>query len=312
MSEEKIDSFAERLSHWGLLCSIATAIILSIVLIGDVFIYVIRSSLPSLVKSGILLGASIAVATGLVSTLTTHYGHWRLVRGHNKLNLKEEATDQLLDVPDKLQGLPKELAKRIGCMNTVTGSLLVVSVGVFLLNIVPSLAASGGIISAATTQAPTATVSTTTVSGIATSTDIPASPTAIPPTATPIPPTATPFPPTATPVPPTATPMPQPPIVTIISPKSGDPFCSGRTYYFNGVATMVPSGTVIFNPTSFTWRFTDTQSGSVLTYPNTTDTRFSWTAIFGTYTVQLITVDPTNQLSTTSAGINITVSYCLT
>jgi len=208
MSEEKIDSFAERLSHWGLLCSIATAIILSIVLIGDVFIYVIRSSLPSLVKSGILLGASIAVATGLVSTLTTHYGHWRLVRGHNKLNLKEEATDQLLDVPDKLQGLPKELAKRIGCMNTVTGSLLVVSVGVFLLNIVPALAASGGIISAATTQAPTATVSTTTVSGIATSTDIPASPTAIPPTATPIPPTATPFPPTATPVPPTATPMP--------------------------------------------------------------------------------------------------------
>lgn len=177
------DRFAEHFARAGAFASIASAIILTIVLITNGFIILLNVALV-VVLTMARIGPVISSALGIIGTGATHYGRFRILRGKEKFSLKDEAIDKALDAPGNMQDLPNQL-RRLGCLSRIGWVSLIGSLLVWLLTAGPQpwavlgYAQNGGlrpvIVYVTTTPGPTRTV--------------------VPPTATAIPPTATPVPP---------------------------------------------------------------------------------------------------------------------
>jgi hypothetical protein len=116
---------------------VATALILAAVLVGNgVLLFVgVRPALWLLAL--VDLGPMVAVLLGNVATFTGYYGTWRIVRGLDEYDVKQDAKNQLLQVPGMVQDLPATLRRRLGCMHAASVTLLVTSLAVTGLTLAP-------------------------------------------------------------------------------------------------------------------------------------------------------------------------------
>ena len=244
-AEERV---AGRLSRLGLGSSITCAVLVALGLIEKLLTLVLKVPLPHWTINGtqIMLGASAIIGVG--STALNYYGYSRIARRKERFKVKDEAINQALDVPGKIdsanviRSAANEADRaRVGCGCGPLASLGLALIAAVLLFVNPAQAdtsgptgidtanhaatatASAAATLTAATPLATATNSTTGATPTTTGTNPRATATTATTRATP---TATvgaaatatevataitnPKPPTATPVPPTATPLPQP------------------------------------------------------------------------------------------------------
>jgi hypothetical protein len=123
------DHLAWWLGRLGFVSTLIGAGILSLVLVGN-----LATLAWGIVFNGVVLRGATALATmlGAVSTGISYYGRWRLVRGKEHLNIRDEATDQALDTPSRLQDLPTRLRSQFGCSAVFSSFLVVVGMLVLL------------------------------------------------------------------------------------------------------------------------------------------------------------------------------------
>lgn len=241
MAETSAKAREERFVHLvaraGLATSIAGAVILTVVLLGNLYIIPFKHTPASWLRLFVIFGPVLSSLLGFVSTGSTWYGRWRIVRRKERYDVRDDALDQALNLPDELQNLPNQL----GCLSRLGPTVLAASLIVCLFTFMPGPLGfiGNGINGANIAVNDTSTSTTATTTAVATP-----KPTAKPgnhhPTATPIPvqPTATSAPPTATPIPPTpttaptATPTPTPHVDVRLSPTNPNDTCysSGGAY----------------------------------------------------------------------------------
>ncbi len=197
--EEQVAELVERA---GFITSVAGAGILTLVLLGNLYIIPLHHAPAPWLRVLVTGGPIVCGLIGFISTGSTWYGRGRVALRKKRYDIRDDMMDQALDAPGNLQDLPN----RLGCARAGGPGLLAISAILCLFTFAPApLGVIGAGINGANqavhdaTPTPVAqiTQSTPTVQATVTPT-----PTARPtPTATAIPLTATPVPPTPTPTP---------------------------------------------------------------------------------------------------------------
>jgi hypothetical protein len=234
------ERFVHAVARAGLYTSIAGAVILTLVLLGNLYIIPFKHTPASWLRLIVIAGPVISGLLGFVSTGSTWYGRWRIVRRKERYNIRDDMLDQALNAPDNLQNLPNQL----GCLSKLGPTVLAASIIVCLFTFAPApLGFIGSGVNGTNIAVISTTTATTTTTVVATpmptakpgrpyptATPAPGQPTATPapgqPTPTTVPPTATLIPPTPTTVP-TATSTPTPHVDVRLSPTSASETCSG-------------------------------------------------------------------------------------
>jgi hypothetical protein len=172
---------AERIARIGLLTSLTSALILVLVMFGNITIALFHVSVSGLLWLIVLAGPPVAAGIGGIGAASSYYGYWRILRRLERFDLRKDAADRALDiVPDQLQQVPHALARRMGCANRLSLLTCVASTVICVLTLGP-----GPIHVLGAALAPTETPAIPTLSPVATATLAPAKPTAKPqPTAT--------------------------------------------------------------------------------------------------------------------------------
>lgn len=221
---EQEEALITSLGRVGFLSSIIGAVILTIALLANIGAALLGKPLTGLIATLLQGGVGLSAILGGISTGVTYHTRWRIVRGKERLSVRDEAADQALETPGRLQNLPGALRSQLGCASSLS---LIVLFGALALLVTQTAMAAGRPIVVVVKPTPSATTLPT-----ATATSAPTA-TAIP---TKVPPTATPIPPTFTPVP--------PPIYSV-SPTTKTQMCSSTSSLipmsFSIVATRSPS-----------------------------------------------------------------------
>jgi hypothetical protein len=227
------DKLAEHLARFGKWASLLSLFILLLVVASNLLLWVKLLISAILVAIATIGPAVSAIASG-ISTAISYYGRLRVLRGRERLDLRDEAMDQLTDqITNRLPDIPNALKSQVGCLARATPILFGASLIFCLLTYAPPPLRIFGLNKAiGESPAPTTLVV------------IPqTSPTPIIPTMTPslsptVQPSSSPSPtttvhatpvsrPTATPIVSTPTPIPPPGNLVVLTPLIDTGTCSG-------------------------------------------------------------------------------------
>jgi hypothetical protein len=133
------------LGRLGLYATFGAAVLFLLIIAGDLDVLVRHAALVGWLA--LLVGTGPLVAT-LLSTLASYvnyYGVWRILRGHDEFDAKDDLQSHAADLPETAQAL---LAGRAGCVQIVSVALLVGSLLLSVVTTLPSGTPVVGILSA--------------------------------------------------------------------------------------------------------------------------------------------------------------------
>jgi hypothetical protein len=149
---------AEQIARIGFLTSLTSAIILVMVMLGNIVIAVFHVSVGGALWLIVQAGPPIAAGAGGVGTASSYYGYWRILRRLERFEVRKEAADKALDIlPGQLQQVPHALARRMGCANRFSLLTCVASTIICVLTLGPGpIHVLGAALAPTPTQPPSA------------------------------------------------------------------------------------------------------------------------------------------------------------
>jgi hypothetical protein len=125
-----MDALAAVLGRIGVVASLLTALLLSAVLAANVA--VLGLGYRPDVTLALFLQATPVICLFLsnLATLITFYGTYRIIRRKDEYQVRDDLKGHAADLPARLQGVPTQLARQLGCAGmfsaiTLTASLVV-------------------------------------------------------------------------------------------------------------------------------------------------------------------------------------------
>jgi hypothetical protein len=132
-----MDALAALLGRIGVVASLLTALLLSAVLAANVA--VIGLGYPPEVTLALFLQATPVICLFLsnLATLITFYGTYRILRRKDEYQVRDDLKGHAADLPGRLQGVPAQLARRLGCTGMLSATTLAASLVVTGLTLAP-------------------------------------------------------------------------------------------------------------------------------------------------------------------------------
>jgi hypothetical protein len=132
-----MDTLAAVLGRIGVVASLLTALLLSAVLAANVA--VIGLGYPPQVTLALFLQATPVICLFLsnLATFITFYGMYRILRRKDEYQVRDDVKGHAADLPGRLQGVPAQLARQLGCTGILSATLLAASLVVTGLTLAP-------------------------------------------------------------------------------------------------------------------------------------------------------------------------------
>jgi hypothetical protein len=132
-----MDALAALLGRVGVVASLLAALLLSAVLVANVA--VLGFGYPPDATLALFLQATpvICLFLGNLATLITFYGMYRILRRKDEYNIRDDLKGHAADLPGRLQGVPAQLARQLGCTGMLSATTLAASLVVTGLTFAP-------------------------------------------------------------------------------------------------------------------------------------------------------------------------------
>jgi hypothetical protein len=284
-------SFGAWLTRFGFWCSIIAGVIVGALILGSAYFAFSGGAQARWLVLFLAVGPLIGLILANAGTGLNYYGIWRVVRGLDEYNARDDALSQGAGAIGDLQGAPAVARAALGCGSLFSIGILAVSLLTAALSYLP---------------APLPHVGAGLADGFPSPAQI-----AVQVTSTPSPTTTTVPSPTPTQLP-TATPRPKPITFTItganaFNPASFTGLCaSTRTFSINGTISApagAPSGNATYRWARSDGSFSPSQTIAFAAGQTSRDVTDSWTlqaaqGTGATYTDQIQVSAPNARLST--------------
>jgi hypothetical protein len=113
--------------------SLLAALILVAVIAGNIFILGLHVAPNGWLALLVETGPVVAILVSTLAGYLGYYGTWRMLRGKDEYNVRDDAKSHAADVVGRLQGLPGLLSGRAGCGGLVWGTFSGLLLGVSLV-----------------------------------------------------------------------------------------------------------------------------------------------------------------------------------
>jgi len=131
------DAFAALLGRAGVGSSLLAALLLTLVLLANVAVLGLGYP-PDAALALFLQAAPVAcLLLGNLATYVNFYGTYRVLRRADEYNVRDDLKGHAADLPGRLQGLPAQLARRMGCAGALSATVLAASLVVAGLTLAP-------------------------------------------------------------------------------------------------------------------------------------------------------------------------------
>ena len=147
-----------QLGRLAWLCTVVSGLLLAGVLVGNALLLLVGFAPTLWLIALVDIGPLIALFLGNVATILGYYGTWRILRRLDEYSVRDDAKNQLLQVPGMAQDLPRALSRRLGCVHVVTLGTLAVSLVVTGLTLAPPPLRALGVAVVVAAPTPTPTV----------------------------------------------------------------------------------------------------------------------------------------------------------
>jgi hypothetical protein len=132
-----MDALAAVLGRSSVVASLLSALLLSAVLAANVA--VLGLGYPPNVTLALFLQATPVICLFLsnLATLITFYGAYRILRHKDEYHVRDDLKGHAADLPGRLQGVPAQLARRLGCTGMLSATTLAAALVVTGLTLAP-------------------------------------------------------------------------------------------------------------------------------------------------------------------------------
>jgi hypothetical protein len=150
-----MDVFAALLGRISVVASLLTALLLSAVLAANVA--VLGLGYPPDATLALFLQAAPVICLFLsnLATLMTFYGTYRILRRKDEYQVRDDLKGHAADLPGRLQGVPAQLARQLGCTGMLSATTLAASLVVTGLTLAPQPFRGLGVIAVGAGYQPT-------------------------------------------------------------------------------------------------------------------------------------------------------------
>jgi hypothetical protein len=149
-----MDAFAALLGRISVVVSLLTALLLSAVLAANVA--VLGLGHPPDATLAVFLQATpvICLFLGNLATLISFYGAYRILRRKDEYQVRDDLKGHAADLPGRLQSVPAQLARQLGCTGMLSATTLAASLVVTGLTLAPQPFRGLGVIAVGTGYQP--------------------------------------------------------------------------------------------------------------------------------------------------------------
>jgi hypothetical protein len=121
----------------GLGSTYLAAVLLGGVILANLFLFASRSSAPGWLALFVDATPPIALLLTTLASYINYYGTWRILRQKDEYEAGSDLKSHAADIPGALQGLPADLARRLGCNALLSVTLLAASLVITGLTLAP-------------------------------------------------------------------------------------------------------------------------------------------------------------------------------
>jgi hypothetical protein len=136
---------ARLLGRLALYATFGAAALFMLVAAGDLDVLLRHASLVGWLALLVGMGPLVATLLSTLASYVNYYGLWRILRGHDEFNAKDDVQSHTADLPETAQAM---IAGRAGCLPIVSVALLVGSLLLSLATTLPSGTPVVGVLSA--------------------------------------------------------------------------------------------------------------------------------------------------------------------
>jgi hypothetical protein len=132
-----MDALAALLGRISVVASLLTALLLSAVLAANVA--VLGLGYPPDATLGLFLQATPVICLFLsnLAMLITFYGTYRILRRKDEYQVRDDLKGHAADLPGRLQGVPAQLTRQLGCTGMLSATTLAASLVITGLTLAP-------------------------------------------------------------------------------------------------------------------------------------------------------------------------------
>jgi hypothetical protein len=112
------------IGHLGLGATYCAAALLTGLIAANLYLFAPGHATPGWLALFVDAAPPVALLLSTLASYINYFGTWRILRHHDEYSAGTDLKSHAADIPAALQGLPTELARRLGCGTVISVALL--------------------------------------------------------------------------------------------------------------------------------------------------------------------------------------------